>query len=101
MDSPAAAPPALPANAVDVLDWTWKDYAPHFAELARVELTSDNVDQWLGRWSELASLAYEQATRLQINSSADTRDAFHRERLERYQLHLMPALLAADQQLKL
>jgi oligoendopeptidase F len=99
--SPDAVQPGLPATAIDVLDWMWNDYAPHFEELDNSSLTSGNVNDWLQRWSALSSLANEHATRLQINSSADTRDAFHRGRLEQFQVHLMPHLMAADQRLKL
>jgi oligoendopeptidase F len=91
---------ALPTTAANVLDWTWDNYAPYFAELSARALEAAGIDSWLADWSRISDLASEQGTRLHLASSADTRDEAKRRQLEAFQFTLVPPAMAAEQVLK-
>ena len=65
---------ALPDSADAFRDATWKDFAPHYEELATRPLDRSNAEAWLANWSQLESLLAEAAALANFDYSRNTAD---------------------------
>jgi len=93
-------PPALPAYAVEFLDWTWPQIEPHFQALRERPLNEDNVLDWLNQWSQLSKLLDESFWRLYDATTIDTVDQEIEENFKRFLDQIRPRAKAAEQELK-
>ena len=93
-------PPALPANAVEFLDWTWPQIEPHFQALRERPLNEDNLLDWLNQWSQLSKLLDESFWRLYDATTIDTKDQEIEEKFKRFLDQIRPRAKAAEQELK-
>jgi hypothetical protein len=57
-------PQTLPKIAMDVMDWGWEQFEPHYAELAEREISAASVEGWLRDWTHLTNLIDEVHNRL-------------------------------------
>ena len=93
-------PSALPANAVEFLDWTWPQIEPHFQALRERPLNEDNLLDWLNQWSQLSKLLDESFWRLYDATTIDTKDQEIEEKFKRFLDQIRPRAKAAEQELK-
>jgi oligoendopeptidase F len=70
----------LPAEATTVLDWTWEQFAPYYAELGERPLADATVDAWLADWSRVSELISEYGVRLQVALHSNTAEQAAEER---------------------
>jgi oligoendopeptidase F len=93
MTSPLPDYPAL-------LDWTWAEIEPHYAELAERPLTADGAAAWLADWSALTARVHELGTRLWVATTLNTADEGAVARHQAYLDQIFPPAEAAEQRLK-
>ncbi len=90
----------LPKNALDVLDWDWAQYEPHFTQLAEREIDASNVGEWLSDWTQVATLIAETYSRLNLAADLHSDDEAARNRFHRFLEEVYEKTSAADQKLK-
>ena len=88
----------MPYSDINPLDWS--TVQPHVDALLATELSLDNVESWLQRWSDLTATLHE--TRSQINRevSENTADEEAEKRFLLFVEQIMPQARIADQALK-
>jgi oligoendopeptidase F len=91
---------ALPEKATDMMEWTWSEYAVHYDELARRELTGTTVEQYLADWTRLHDRVDEVGARLSVAKDANTADKDAEARFNRYIENVYPRMQEAEQKLK-
>ena len=57
----------LPTRAQDVLDWTWPEIEPYYAELKARPVDAASIDEWLRDWSRLSELVGVDLEDLDLN----------------------------------
>jgi oligoendopeptidase F len=92
--------PAIPASALDALDWDVESFRPHFDQLLAQELTPDSLDQWMLDWSAVSRLASEVASRLYVAVTVDTTDEAAETHFMRFNEELLPQLRIYANQLR-
>jgi oligoendopeptidase F len=89
-----------PANEQDLVSWEWADFEPGYSELIKQNITSSNVEEWLGDWSLLCELGDELTSRLYVATSVNTADKAAEKRFEHFMEKTYPGISEADQKLK-
>ena len=84
----------------EFLDWSWDDIKPYFEELSTQPLRAENLNRWLGGYSDLARLFQEIYWRLYVARTIDTTDEAAKERYDRFLDEVRPKTQAAEQALK-
>ncbi len=90
----------LPSSTHNILDWTWNDAAPYYAELNDRPIDATNVAAWLRDWTRLGNLMSEIYFRLYVATTRNTADQEVAQRFRTYLSDLYPASQAAEQQLR-
>ncbi len=80
----------FPTTIDQPLDWTWADWQPHFQRLVEVELTEDNIHEWLSAWTSVSYTFREVASRLSVAKDVDTNDEAAAEKYKRFQAEIVP-----------
>lgn len=91
---------SLPADAKNLLSWSWPEIEPYYRELAHRSLSSGNVDRWAADWSAVHSLVDEVYNRLYVASTADTADPEANRMFDSYLDEVQPRFKEAEQALK-
>jgi oligoendopeptidase F len=79
---------------------TWQQVEPIFQQLTSKNLTQDNLEDWLQRWSDISRLVEEIYQRSYVAITTDTTDLAASQRYETFLDELHPKVQAAHQQLK-
>jgi len=74
----------LPDNYEAALDWEWSDWHPYYQALQNVDLTADNIRDWLATRDKVERLYHEVATRIRIATRTDTTDEQASTRLKKF-----------------
>ena len=90
----------LPSTPDAILAMEWKDYETHFKVLQSTELTSENVNDWLLGWSDLADRLDEQYTRLFVATTQFTEDNEIEKRFNHFVEAIQPQARTEEQKLK-
>jgi len=90
----------LPSAPNAILAMEWADYEPHFKKLQSIQLTPENVNEWLLGWSALADRLDEQYTRLYVATTQFTKDEEIEKRFNHFVESIQPLARAEDQKLK-
>lgn len=91
---------ALPASALETLDWSWDQWRPAFNELRAMPLDADSIGDWLAAWTRLSELLGETYARLSVATTVDTADAAAEARFRAFLGGVYPNAMAAEQELK-
>lgn len=75
----------LPATIPEMAQMTWAEIEPLYQQLERAKLTAANVERWLGNWSRLSEIVYEQNNRLAVATTVNTAD---QEAEKKYKEHI-------------
>ena len=73
-------PASLPTRAVDMLDYTWADLAPHADAFRQRELTADNLDNFLRELTAFYHLVGEMGSRIYVATTENTQDEVAKRR---------------------
>ena len=90
----------LPSTPDAILAMEWKDYETHFKALQSTDLTSENVNDWLLGWSDLADRLDEQYTRLFVATTQFTEDNEIEKRFNHFVEAIQPQARTEEQKLK-
>ena len=90
----------LPSTPDAILAMEWKDYKTHFKALQSTDLTSENVNDWLLGWSDLADRLDEQYTRLFVATTQFTEDNEIEKRFNHFVEAIQPQARTEEQKLK-
>ncbi|MCA1959786.1 MAG: M3 family oligoendopeptidase [Desulfomonile sp.] len=90
----------LPENASSILDWTWEDLQPYYADLAARSPAPDSVTEFLNHWTRLSELVGELASRLYVAVTVNTADSAAEKRYHRFLDNVYPPAEAAEQRLR-
>ncbi len=91
---------ALPRTSAEVMDWTWEQYAPYYAELDGRPVEPGGAAAWLSDWTHLSELLDEAGVRLHVAYTLDTRDEAAEKKHHAFQENIVPPARAAEQRLK-
>ncbi len=91
---------SLPVRATEMLDWSWPQFEPHYAELAGRGLSAGNVETFLTDWNRLRERLDEVVTRLAIAKDVNTADKEAEQRFNRFLEEIYPKSQEAEQRLK-
>lgn len=91
----------LPKDPSIFINWSWPQFKPYYDELHALELTQNNIDQFLRDWTRLIDLVSEIYARLSVAVTLDTTDKNAEKRYNQFLEGLYPAAQTANQQLKL
>lgn len=78
----------------------WETIKPHMKALLAVQLTEDNVGDWLQRWSDLTALLNETDSQIYREVTENTADKEAEKRFELFVDKIMPQAQRAEQALK-
>ncbi|MDP8222528.1 MAG: M3 family oligoendopeptidase [Candidatus Lernaella stagnicola] len=90
----------LPERVIDMLDWTWDEFAPFYQELAQRPLTADSLNQWMVDWSAVMDRVDEVFSRLHVAHTVDTTDEDAERAYNDFLEHIVPPARQAAQELK-
>ena len=90
---------SLPTDVRACLDWGWSDVEPYFDELINRPVAADNIDTWLGHWSQLAGFVWELRARLALANTQDTNDTEAEARYHRFLEGIFPNAMKGNQAL--
>lgn len=90
----------LPKDPLACLDWSWKEYAPRYEELAGRELTNASVGTWLADWTALNDLLAEANARLALAVDLHSEDEAARARFYGFLEKVLEPATQAEQRLK-
>lgn len=90
----------LPKNALQMMDWSWRQLLPFFEELADRSINTSNVESWLADWTRIDELLFEMRNRLYIATTIDTTDRAAEELHNKFLDEIYPKAREADQKLK-
>jgi oligoendopeptidase F len=62
----------LPDSGQEFMNWTWMQIQPFFDVLESITLTSENLHDWMMKWSQLMSLVVEANARFLVGTTSDT-----------------------------
>jgi oligoendopeptidase F len=88
------------AQTPEFMSWTWEDIEPQFDELQERELASENVEQFLRDWTDVASRVYELGTRLEVATTLDTSDEEASKKFRSFVHDVKPRVSEREQGLK-
>jgi oligoendopeptidase F len=88
----------MPYSDINPLDWS--TVQPHVDALLATELSRDNVESWLQRWSDLTAILSECRSQIHREVSEDTADEEAEKRFLLFVEQIMPQARIADQALK-
>jgi oligoendopeptidase F len=91
---------ALPQVAMDVMDWEWVQFQPHFDELAIRPINGTSVGEWLSDWTHVSDLITEVYARRAIATTLNTQDEAVRDALHHFLEHSYQPAQEAAQRLK-
>ena len=91
---------ALPATALEMMEWDWSRIAPHYEELAARPLSAGTVEGWLADWTRVHNLLDEGGRRLYLATTLDTTDREAEARFHHFLGDIQPPMQAAEQRLK-
>jgi oligoendopeptidase F len=91
---------SLPEKATEMLDWSWSQFEPYYAELSGRTLSAANVESFLNDWTWLSDRVDEVGTRLNIAKDVNTADKGAEQRFNRYLEEIYPKAAEAEQKLK-
>lgn len=91
---------SLPSSGIEFQTWKWSDIAEHFHALSSENLAPNNVEEWLKRWSDVASLISEVDNRLYVATTVNTADADAKAKYESFLEDIYPNAKEANQKLK-
>lgn len=83
-----------------LLNLTWKDFAPHYADLEQEAIGEDTIGDWMARWTTLSEIQEELYNRAYVATSMNTADKMAEKRFDEYMQDIYPNLAAAEQKLK-
>ncbi|MFH1112379.1 MAG: M3 family oligoendopeptidase [Pseudomonadota bacterium] len=92
---------ALPSDAVNLSNLTWKEIEPYYADLLKRQIYDDNVGQWLSDWTRLSELLEEAFSRLHVATTVNTADKRAEERYHQFLDEIYPPSEEAEQKLKM
>lgn len=90
----------LPKNPQEVMTWEWQQFAPFYEDLKILELTQNNVKDWLREWSRISEWAEELASRLYVATTTNTADKDAEDRFNNYMEATFPKIEEVEQELK-
>jgi len=78
----------------------WPQIAPYYDELAARPINTENIEQWLADWTQLASLLNERQARLQVATTVNTEDKDAEAQYKTFLDMITPPMMTAEQALK-
>jgi oligoendopeptidase F len=90
----------FPEDPAVIAGWDWQDYRRYVDDLLAIDLTPDNIDEWVEGWSRLASALRETFNRLYVARSVNTADEAAAQAYTEYLQNIYPPSMAAEQALK-
>jgi len=90
----------LPSSPETILTMEWTDYEPHYTALQSTNLTTENINEWLLDWSNLADRLDEQYTRLFVATTQYTHDKEIEKRFNHFVESVQPQARMKEQKLK-
>jgi len=88
----------MPYSDINPLDWS--TVQPHVDVLLATELSRDNTESWLQRWSDLTAILSETRSQINRDVSENTADEEAEKRFLLFVEQIMPQARIADQALK-
>jgi len=88
----------MPYSDINPLDWS--TVQPHVDALLAAELSRDNAESWLQRWSDLTAILHESRSQIYRDVSENTADEEAEKRFLLFVEQIMPQARIADQALK-
>jgi len=90
----------LPSTPEAIAAMEWAGYEPHFKTLQSLDLTAENVHDWLLGWSALADRLDEQFTRLYVLTTQFTNDETIEKRFNHFVESIQSRARIEEQRLK-
>lgn len=90
----------LPANFNAERDLSWSTYEPELNRLLAVDLTPENVNDWLLAWTKLESTIDDLGNRVYVSKTMNTVDEAVKAAFEKYLTDTYPAQSRMNQALK-
>lgn len=91
---------SLPPDTQSLMQWSWAQIEPYYADLAARPLNSDTLHTWLLDWSRLHALVHEVGTRLRLAHDLDTTDQAARQDYFRFVETIEPAIERVEHTLR-
>jgi oligoendopeptidase F len=90
----------LPVTGEAVMDWSWSQFEPYYADLLQRDLTADSAAAWLADWTRIGELLDELSNRLYVATTQNTADKTAEAAYTRFLEDIQPAYTMAEQKLK-
>jgi len=91
---------SLPNDATGLLNWSWTDIEPYYANLAQRNLAEDGVTRFLSDWTRIGDLVEEIFSRMHVSTTINTADTEAEQRFHRFLDEVYPKLEEAEHKLK-
>ncbi|MBI5570028.1 MAG: M3 family oligoendopeptidase [Desulfomonile tiedjei] len=90
----------LPSEATGLLDWTWPQFEPYYADLEAREVSAENAEEFLADWTRVSELVDEVSSRLHVATTVNTADVEAERRFHRFLDEVYPSVEQAEQRLR-
>lgn len=90
----------LPTSSLEMLDWSWSDYAPYGEALLALPLTAETLDEFMTRWTELGDLASEAGSRIYADTTINTQDEKAQARFMNLIQNIQPEMSKLENELQ-
>lgn len=90
----------LPTSALDVLDWSWEDYAPYAQALIDAPLNEATLEDFMRDWTRFANLTSEAYSRIYVATTLNTQDETAQARYLNFVQHVVPEWSKAENTLQ-
>lgn len=91
---------AVPKDATALLNWTWSDIEPYYADLAQRSVSDDTITLFLADWTRIGDLVEEIFSRMHVSTTVDTADQEAEQRFHQFLDLVYPKLEEAEHVLK-
>ncbi len=91
---------ALPNDATGLMNWSWNDIEPYYADLTKRSLSEDGVPRFLSDWTRIGDLIEEIFSRMHVATTINTADKEAEQRFHQFLDRAYPKLEEAEHTLK-
>lgn len=91
---------SLPHDAKALLNWSWADMEPYYADLAQRDISQDTVMSFLADWTRIGDLVEEIFSRMHVATTVNTADEDAEKRFHSFLDQAYPKLEEAEHGLK-
>ncbi len=90
----------LPASSIDILDWSWEQFAPFANDLLSRSITPDTLEEFMLDWTRFNDLTGEAGSRIYVGTTLNTQDDVAQARFMNLIQNLYPEFSKLENELQ-